>query len=276
MKKLIPILIFISAYSTFSPAGVESVGKGGGFAEMQAYAMDRKLPLLLDQCLTTGNFCELSLPEMTVVSDFLKFLKNSKPELLQINETCVEPYFHSEANGFYSVDACQLYTQSQGDFGPLPLPNRNISQLVIEARLRSLPTVLTEDVIHSLSEKLSVGFQFEDRQSIVPVKGFQFRLHLWSLATLGSQSFSVTVETYKNSWDITQQLHKTFKCSAPNFEFKLNDFYFLESQVGATGKSQIQWTCGTQQWQADLYMDLSFQGEELKDASFSLFQKEQI
>lgn len=272
MKKLILSLMLLPL---ITKAGIESVGNGGGFAEMQAYAIDRGLPTLLKYCAGSRNPCELNEPEQLIVQNLAQSKELLQAPLLRINETCEKPYLHLESNKVYSLDACSLYSESTSAFGPIPLANNEIAAKVIETRVLSFAQDVSNHQAHELAKQLSLALKFEDQQTIIPVNGYIFRLHIWSLQFAKQNLQSLTVETLTRSWDIGSEIEKTLQCSQ-EFNFHLSGFRFQSSTSGSLGKSEIQWSCGTQKYKALLYLDLYFEDAEMTDLALNLFKKERL
>lgn len=272
MKTVCSLLILCFSIPSFS--GVQSVGKGGGFAEMQAYAIDRSLDQLISHCLKPQNYCALSPEETQIANELNRFLKQPDVDLIQINESCQAPFRHANEQGVVSLDACRLYSKDSSEMGPLPLSHQEIGQLVVSARILTVHPFIPDDALNVLVNKLMVSFQFEDHPVLVPMKAYHFLLHLWSLSTAATQSQLLTIETLHQSHDLTESLH-SFLCQSNLQNLSFGEFQFFDSSFGVTGKSQIHWECGGQRLKANLYMDLYFQADNFEKASFSLYQKEE-
>jgi hypothetical protein len=280
MKAPFITLMTILATAPTIQAGVSSVGNGGGFAEMQAYQIDRSMISTLDRCLLSSNLCGMTPPEIQATVDLSQTLKNQNWGLIEINVTCEWPYMHPNTKDILSIDSCLLYSKVATDLGPSPLLSIEIAEKVFGARLKSANPQIDPTLAENLCRKLSQVLQFKDQVYVVPESGHS-RLHVWTLESGNTRKNYVTLETLKSSTDLTSDIEASLACPnqiPQNLEFQVFQFMPSPPTSGKTNsvvaKSQITWNCAGQSYQALLYLDLAFESQELTSISPSLYQKQ--
>lgn len=72
MTKLLALSVLI--FSLSAPAGVRTVGNGGGFGEMKAYLALQQMGRQIQLCLALSQICNLSLQERTLFQQVAKSL----------------------------------------------------------------------------------------------------------------------------------------------------------------------------------------------------------
>lgn len=272
-NSLISVLLFLTAVSS---SAIQSVGKGGGFAEMKVYAFDRNLSKVVQFCLNSINICNLSSEQISIAQEFALYLNSEANTLTEVNVSCIAPFVHKGFNEKVSIDSCFLYESSTADFGPVPKSNELLFLQVSKAKLLSYNPKFDEPTVESLSQKLLATFQITEKQFPVPVQGLKMRLHITQLAV----DHLITLETYESSYDLTEELVKLLDCDQASLIWNLDSFHFKDSKSGTTGKSQIAWSCGRpdgiQHYRGILYLDITMEKSKVSKLQLQVYQKETL
>ncbi len=273
-NSLISVFLFLT---TVSSSAIQSVGKGGGFAEMKVYAIDRNLSKVVQFCLNSVHVCKLNLEQIAITQEFALYLNSDANTLTEVNVSCIEPFVHKGINEKVSIDSCFLYESGIADFGPVPKSNELLFLQVSKAKLLSFNPKFDELTIDSLSQKLLTTFQITEKQFPVPVQGLKMRLHM---TQLGIDQW-MTLETFESSYGLTEELVKILDCDRANLNWNLNSFYFKDSKLGATGKSHITWFCrlpggSIQHFQGILYLDITMEKSKVSKLQLQVYQKETL
>lgn len=276
MRLAVQIAILMISMPMVSEA-IRSVGNGGGFAEMQAYAIDKSLMGLVRNCVAIQGACNFLPDQQDILIKLLKFDEATPFSLIRINETCAPPFFHQERSGSVSIDACDLYQNKDSPLGPEPLPYDQIALRVLGSRLRqAIPSIDSRD-IGRLSVALFGEFVFEDRQTIIPIDLDEFRMHDWSFRKRNRTQQFLVIEGRTISTDLTTHLENLLECSATALSWQFRDVHFGDrGNSRSVGSMDAQWSCGPRRFQAALYLDLIFENGDLKNFELFLFRKQEL
>lgn len=264
------------------PDGVRVVGKGGGFAEMQAYAFDKNLPALVKVCEQRPEFCGLSPREQKILQAFVLRQYEVLNSLLTINPTCVAPYVHLDSI-LGSVDSCYLYESEQTEFGPVPKPLQEIGAAVILIRfVMMLGEQANLDEITTLADKLLRNLDITKQSSIVEAGRQIYKLNLLSLLMGEQQRSFLSFESFQASVDLTENLESSLNCASRDLDWTLQNLR-VENLGPDEGRvqGQIEWSCtlpaGEQQkYRATLVLNLLYQNETLQSFQFAILGKERL
>lgn len=260
---LIAASLFLSALAF--AGGVVVVGKGGGFAEMQAYEFDQSQRSITTVCLQSNNPCRLTPQEAEWVQALDRDLQDSRRPLLKINVTCLEPMIRRDAEGSVSIEACALYQERTKDLRT-PRDVRDIMKLVLQASLlRVHPQEKPED-LRAVREKLLLAFESvrEARSYPVPQAVSGLTLHDWSVR-LGAKTINrLTFEGVTRSVDLTKDLEAQLGCEN-SLTWDLQTPRFQERSTTRTeAQAALAWSCGEQSFRGELLLGLEFEGGELR------------
>lgn len=129
MKTL--LVLFFNFVSLQSQAGINTVGKGGGFAEMLALKMDRQLSQHLTACLSKPTLCKLSSEGQETALKLTQELTSLQTIPLQFASQCGES--PKVTSSQVEIPSCLLYTKNPQQ-EPVALPVKEISLLVLSVR----------------------------------------------------------------------------------------------------------------------------------------------
>ena len=267
------LLILIFGLSVSAQAKIRVVDRGGGFAEMQAYALDKRLPTYAKLCQAAGNPCQLSSQEKSWVDLLVKNETKIVDELIQLNTTCAAPFVHLTDRG-YSVDSCALYLEEVNEFGPQPKSLVEIGQVLLLARISALEgAVMSWPAAQSLAKALLIDLNYSEALYVVDDGKMRHRLNIWSMQAGSEKVTYVSLESPKSSTDLTESFLESLSCKeGPVTQWQLDGIQVNKNRVLASAR----WRCGSREFSAKVGMTFVFQNETLSKAEFLIFGKESL
>jgi hypothetical protein len=268
----------VFASQNAEPDGVRVVGKGGGFAEMQAYAFDKNLPNLARICSQQPESCGLLPKEQEVLRTFVLNEKLVLNSLLTINTSCTAPFIHLKSDQSSSVDSCFLYAAKSNEFGPVPKSPAEIGRIVIQLRFTDiLKEKMNPFEIEDLTNKLLRDLNFNNQSTVVQAGNRTHKINLWSMDLAGKRSSFLSFENFESSLDLTPDLEASLACTDKEINWSLRELSVenLSYQEGVV-RGQIEWSCDQQRYRATLTLQLSYQNETIGSFQFSTWGKERL
>ncbi len=253
-------------------AGVQSVGRGGGFGEMQALLFNQRMWTLLSPCLAGVVSCVRPGREFQLLKAALDpVLEVSHPFELAIRPKCEETPFVVQGQRSATLDFCALYLWSSPTNPPLVIDTGEIGAWVLATRLFE-NGVSSEEAIDVAFRAFS-GFQYSQNDLRINLQTGELILHA-SLSQFGEVQWrSLSLEDSNKTHDLTQDLGTQFRCEtgtepepesesesesemaseSAGLEWSLNQLTSQELRSGA-GRihGDLSWICRGQKWQGQL------------------------
>ncbi|MNJ94908.1 hypothetical protein D3C87_126120 [compost metagenome] len=241
MKYIILILLLAGV----SHAGVRTVGKGGGYAEMQAILINSQMSLWSEICLSNPEACKLSNEEVSLLTSSL-----SSPFVLEMNPECAEPTITVLNKNAASIASCALYQDNQA----IAKNFSEIATWVLAARLmaiQNMPLKSATDIALKIFQKYE---QREQRLAIV-LSGSSALVHFLQIQRESAIHNIVSIEGKSSAVDITPLVQEVLTCEGGSLHhWNLNLLSAQElDPTKAFVESEVAWQCtGSSSYRATL------------------------
>lgn len=213
--------------TSFSKAGVRSVGDGGGFAELQLIYFFGNSKPVVQLCLDAKNICKLTAAQKVSWQKLLHHVD-------QINKNYSVGFVTAGQAG-WTVTAGQITIFSPGlyDSQDNEIPEYKIAAYAIAIQL-SLMQDIKNDFRQTLfeTENALQGLQFQNKKISLVIQGQNIYFHQFKVVLQNKVLTFFAIEDAKNSF----LLNKSFQQSDPNLNLNsLNFSQVTASSVGPAG-----------------------------------------
>ncbi len=229
MKFLALLLMMLNAH-----AGVQGVGKGGGFGEMQAYSANITMGRQVSACVKSPAVCEFTFQEASLIERAAMASVD-----LQFDPTCRQSGVEVLSSRQVRISSCELY-----QVGPHPKVKSfsEIAALVLQARLmatQSLDSTNSSRLAQTVFRDVA-----QDLESIsVQLVFGNFFFHTLKVQTRASSETFVSLEGKTTTVDLSGHVLSALDCREPSaVQLDFADVQVLsENQAVALGR--IEWDC---------------------------------
>ncbi len=236
----VAVIIFFILVSLLAVGGVQTVGKGGGYGEMQAILANQRMHSFVQVCLTQPKICNLSAEEVARLNR-----STSKNFKLEIDPTCqVNPFEILHAD-HAKVSACELYNQFQPTETPVAKSFKEIASFILMVRIMAHEKLHKTESALLAQKVLSDLAQVEHSLSInVPAGNFIF--HFVEVSTPKSFQNLFSIEGNKISVDVSNTVGSAFNCEALTEKPQIQLLNFKNvGEHSAIVELRAEWSCGS-------------------------------
>ncbi len=253
-KHLFSLVFIFTVFCSQAQAGGGLVDNGGGFAEIQMYALEQKIPSFLGLCLQTRNPCQLKTQDQKLIQNLLKDILSQNTSRIEIAQTCQSPTGLVAVNGTLFVEACALY-QALPNGKVLPKNPDELFLLLLQFYAHAMQIEGANETFLQLSQNLRWL-----SQKTVAFQGNKYLLHQDVFQWLNQAMSLVALETQERTIDLSPLFQSQIQCRLSHIALSGVRVQTLENnEVLLLGK--LHWSCasttGIQDFTLHLAKDLS-------------------
>lgn len=265
-------LLIAGALCFASPgrAGIESVGKGGGYAEMQAVWINLNLETLTRACTMAPERCGLSAPEAARLASAAQGAFD-----LELSPAC-----EAETIQVFNADSARLascvlyFPPPQGSAGsPQVKSFKDIAAWVLGVRLMARTAASFGDAFLLANRVLSDATQ-DDVQAVLSLDHFEAVFHDLTLRYANGEDRLISIEGRTKTFEITDLIRQALACdggaSPENWRLEPAGTMNLGSKTGGPVIDQgllemnATWSCAEgPEWRARLRIFVALQNGEV-------------
>jgi hypothetical protein len=215
--------------------GVRTVGKGGGYAEMQAILINSQMAFWSEVCLKTPAPCGLANEEARRLK-----AATAGSFTLDVNPQCTEPAIAIHAPDAATLASCVLYRDGEAvakDF-------RDIAGWVLVARLMASQGDSLESA-QVLALKVFRDYQQQEQRLAVSLSESTVLFHSLQVKR-DSESYNIiSLEGKTSAFDITPQIENLLGCGPGALELLgINPLGFQElAPTKGVVETELEWRC---------------------------------
>jgi len=226
-------VIFVIQFQSKIFAGVQSVGNGGGYGEMQAYYSEQLLPDLLEKIIAKGTLTAQQSENARLLR-----VKLSNVSQLSISTDCTGQGILT-INNRLVLESCALYQKDI--FGKIQkIDFKEIVRLV----LRFYAKLSKIDDITELEKKMLLSLQISDSKSYF-IYSLDLLFHLDKFNYSESQSFIWSLENSKATYSLNTLFNQAIGCQEKTFLQQVKDIEStsIVNKFLITGR--LNWNCNS-------------------------------
>lgn len=214
------------------------VGKGGGYAEMQAILINSKLELLTEVCTTTPAACNLSNQEAANLQQAVAGSFNFK-----VNPGCFDPSVQIQSSSVGMVSACALYH----DDSSAAKEFKDIAAWVLTTRLMAVSGLSLSEA-YALAEKVFAQYSQVENSLMMNLSEADAVFHFLQIQVGSYNTNVVSLEGRTRTLEITDLVQARLNCE----NSELQNWTLRRSTARDLGNAQglleteVQWTCANQ------------------------------
>lgn len=261
--KLSTLFFLLLGFYGVANAGVRVVGRGGGYAEMQALLINDRIAGFTQGCVQNPIICGLESTQATSLGKAI-----STPLLLTINPTCIDPVVQTYGTVSAEIAACALYQDSSSEVKPI----KDIAAWVLTARLMTFDG-MSLDKAFALSQLVFKSFQQEELSLMFVMDESEVNFHFLQVQLGYVTENVVSLEGREQTFDFTAQVQNILPC----YGYSLQAWKLTRPMARDLGQAQglieteVSWTCGDQKsWSGKLQIYFSAPNFEVDPSSLNL------
>lgn len=237
---VVSFVLWLGLLSAISQAGVQGVGKGGGFGEMQAIYANLKMSELTQICFGDSNLCDLSLEEKKAIR-----IASTLSFDLIFDPSCGEDRIIVTSQNQARVSSCRLYLTDTISGVVRVQPFNEIASLILVARLM-VSQGDTESAARALSEKIFSSLKQTTHSLAVSLGTGNYLIHANHLEFGPRHQFLLSIEGLTTTIDISPLAYGSLECGlseVTNMNVLLGSATSFDDHT-IFGEAQVNWTCG--------------------------------
>jgi hypothetical protein len=250
-----------------SLAGVQGVGKGGGFGEMQAIYSNLKMRELTHVCFQDTNPCDLTEAQAEELA-----AASSVEFDLVLDPTCTHQEIQVLAHNKAQISSCRLYTLGLDTLGPRVKSFREIAGLVLATRLVASQNE-SEVRALALSEKIFLNMTQENQSLAISLSTGNYLIHANHLAFRSSDQILFSVEGHSITHDLTASVDVSLLCplaSTRPLEVRLSGATTNDNRQ-ALIQGDVHWVCANgARYRGELQVFFETEAAEIKAGSIQV------
>lgn len=261
--KLSTLFFLLLGFYGIANAGVRVVGRGGGYAEMQALLINDRIAVLTEVCIQNPSACGLDSNQATNLAQAV-----STPLLLTVNPTCTNPTVQTYGSLSAEIAACALYLDSSSEVKEF----KYIAAWVLTARLMAFDGLL-QDEAYALAQMVFESFQQEELSLMFVMDVSEANFHFLQVQQGNQTQNVVSLEGRERTLEITTEVENTLSCEYGNvLTWKLSRPTTRDlGQAQGLIETDVHWTCADQQaWSGKVQIYFSAPDFEVDPDSLNL------